>query len=241
MKQIKSSKIRPKFKKLVKYKTFYSLRVFNLLKSIKQKRLTKALSIKQKLVQNSFVRKNGWKFFIPKIKRNDVVTLSKTPVYLNKRYKMLLHSKQRFQLSVFLNNKTLKKIFHSGSNIWKSLNSIWLRLDFLIFRLFPVSSLFFVRQIIKHGFVLLNAANIKGSQQVKTGDIVVITKHLYFPKEIFGKNKFPFISPLFFDVDINFKTQSFVLNSIFINSYVRFSTFSGFSFDYGNIKNFYNR
>jgi len=59
MKQIKSSKIRPKFKKLVKYKTFYSLRVFNLLKSIKQKRLTKALSIKQKLVQNSFVRKNG--------------------------------------------------------------------------------------------------------------------------------------------------------------------------------------
>jgi ribosomal protein S4 len=121
------------------------------------------------------------------------------------------------------------------------LNSIWLRLDFLIFRLFPVSSLFFVRQVIKHGFVLLNSNCIRGSQKVKVGDIVIITKHMYFPKEIIGKNKFPFVSPLFFDVDINFKTQSFVLNSVFITSYARFSSFSGFTFNYDNIKNFYSR
>lgn len=59
MKQIKNLKKRPKFKKLVKYKIFYSLRVFNLLKSIKQKRLTKVVSIKQKLTQNSFIQKKG--------------------------------------------------------------------------------------------------------------------------------------------------------------------------------------
>jgi hypothetical protein len=31
------------------------------------------------------------------------------------------------------------------------------------------------------------------------------------------------------------------LNSVFISSYIRFSNFSGFSFDFDNIKNFYNR
>lgn len=230
MKQIKNLKIRPKFKKLVKYKIFYSLRVFNLLKSIKQKRLTKALSIKQKLAQNSFVRKNGWKFFIPKIKRNDVVTLSKTPVYLNKRYKMLLHSKQRFQLSLFLSNKTLKKIFHSGSNIWKSLNSIWLRLDFLIFRLFPVSSLFFVRQIIKHGFVLLNATNIKGSQQVKTGDIVVITKRLYFPKRNLWEKQISFCIAVIFWCWHKFQNTIFCFKFYFYKFICKIFYFFWFSF-----------
>lgn len=241
MKQIKTLQIRPKFKKLVKYKIFYSLRVFSLLKPIKQKRLSKGISIKQKLAQNFSTRRNGWRFIIPKIKRNDIITLPKIPVQQNKRYKMLLQSKQRFQLSLFLSNNKLKKIFCLGNHTWQSLNSIWLRLDFLIFRLFPVSSLFFVRQVIKHGFVLLNSNCIRGSQKVKVGDIVIITKHMYFPKEIIGKNKFPFVSPLFFDVDINFKTQSFVLNSVFITSYARFSSFSGFTFNYDNIKNFYSR
>jgi len=142
---------------------------------------------------------------------------------------------------LFLSNRFLKDLFFNNLNKQRVLNTLWLRLDFLIFRFFPVTSLFFVRQIIRHGFVLLNSCKLKGSEIIKPGDVVVITRYLYFPKQIFGKNRFPFLSLLFFDVDINFCSQSFVLNSYFLNSCVRFSAFSGFSFKSDHIKDFYNR
>jgi ribosomal protein S4 len=205
-------------------------------------------------MQTSSQRRRGWKLFRPRIVRNDVVVLPKSPVSLNKRYKNLLTAKQRFKLAVFLKNSLLKQLFRSKRN-WQALNEIWSRIDFLIFRLFPVSSLFFVRQLIKHSFVKVSSTPVScGSYLVKSGDLVVITKRLSFPKGCLilaqkglrhpvkqNQKKFNLPTPLFFDIDINYKTQAFVLNSFFLHLYGRFSNFSGFAYHYENIKNFYNR
>jgi ribosomal protein S4 len=241
MSQSKSIRIRPKLKFLVKYKVFSSIRIFKTDKLIKQKRSSRQASIKQKLMQTSSQRRRGWKLFRPRIVRNDVVVLPKSPVSLNKRYKNLLTAKQRFKLAVFLKNSLLKQLFRSKRN-WQALNEIWSRVDFLIFRLFPVPSLFFVRQLIKHRFVQVGSIPITcGSYLVKPGDLVVITKRLGFPQDCLNQDRFSLPTPLFFDVDINYRTQAFVLNSLFLHSYGRFSNFSGFAFQYENIKSFYNR
>jgi ribosomal protein S4 len=241
MSQSKSIRIRPKLKLLVKYKVFSSIRFFKTDKLIKQKRSSRQASIKQKLMQTSAQRRQGWKLFRPRIVRNDIVILPKSPVSLSKRYKSLLTAKQRFKLAVFLKNSLLKQLFRSRHN-WQALNQIWLRVDFLIFRLFPVPSLFFVRQLIKHRFVQVSSTPITcGSYLVKPGDLVVITKRLFFPQECLDQERFSLPTPLFFDVDVNYRTQAFVINSLFLHSYGRFSNFSGFAFQYESIKNFYNR
>jgi ribosomal protein S4 len=241
MSQSKSIRIRPKLKFLVKYKVFSSIRLFKADKLIKQKRSSRQASIKQRLMQTGAQRRRGWKLFRPRIVRNDVVVLPKSPVSLNKRYKNLLTAKQRFKLSVFLKNSLLKQLFRSKNN-WQALNNIWLRVDFLIFRLFPVPSLFFVRQLIKHRFVHVGSMPVACSSYiVKPGDLVVITKRLFFPQACLNQDRFPLPTPLFFDVDVSYKTQAFVLNSFFLHSYGRFSNFSGFAFQYETIKNFYNR
>lgn len=173
--------------------------------------------------------------------RNDIVILPKQPVSLGKRYKSLLTTKQRFQLAVFLKNSLLKQLFRSKKT-WQALNPIWSRVDFLIYRLFPVPSLFFVRQLIKHSFVQVGSIPVTcGGYFVKPGDLVVILKRLIFPQDCLTQAKFSLPAPLFFDVDVNYKTQSFVFNSFFLTSYGRFSNFSGFAFQHENIKNFYNR
>lgn len=241
MSQSKSIRIRPKLKLLVKYKVFSSIRFFKTDKLIKQKRSSRQASIKQKLMQTSAQRRQGWKLFRPRIVRNDIVILPKSPASLSKRYKSLLTAKQRFKLAVFLKNSLLKQLFRSRNN-WQALNQIWLRVDFLIFRLFPVPSLFFIRQLIKHRFVQIGSTPVTcGSYLVKPGDLVVITKRLFFPQECLDQERFSLPAPLFFDVDINYRTQAFVINSIFLHSYGRFSNFSGFAFQYENIKNYYNR
>ena len=79
------------------------------------------------------------------------------------------------------------------------------------------------------------------SINVKPGDLVVVTKRLFFPQDCLNQDRFSLPTPLFFDVDINYRTQAFVLNSLFLHSYGRFSNFSGFAFQYENIKSFYNR
>jgi hypothetical protein len=241
MSQSKSIRIRPKLKFLVKYKVFTSIRLFRADKLIKQKRSSRQASIKQRLLQMSVQRRKGWKLFRQRILRNDVVVLPKVPVSINKRYKSLLTSKQRFKLAVFLKHSLLKELFRSKKK-WQSLNQIWLRVDFLIFRLFPVPSLFFVRQLIKHRFVCVGSTPVTcGSYLVKPGDLVVITKRLFFPQDCLTQERFSLPTPLFFDIDINYKTQAFVINSFFLHSYARFSNFSGFAFQYENIKNFYSR
>jgi ribosomal protein S4 len=241
MSQSKSIRIRPKLKFLVKYKVFSSIRIFKTDKLVKQKRSSKQASIKQRLMQHSAQRRRGWKLFRPRIVRNDIVVLPKSPVSLSKRYKNLLTAKQRFKLSVFLKNSLLKSLFRSRKN-WQALNHIWLRVDFLIFKLFPVPSLFFVRQLIKHRFVQVGSIPVTcGSYLVKPGDLVVVTKRLFFPQDCLNQDRFSLPTPLFFDVDINYRTQAFVLNSLFLHSYGRFSNFSGFAFQYENIKSFYNR
>jgi ribosomal protein S4 len=132
-------------------------------------------------------------------------------------------------------------LFRSKNN-WQALNNIWLRVDFLIFRLFPVPSLFFVRQLIKHRFVHVGSMPVACSSYiVKPGDLVVIKKRLFFTQACLNQDRFPLPTPLFFDVDVSYKTQAFVLNSFFLHSYGRFSNFSGFAFQYETIKNFYNR
>jgi ribosomal protein S4 len=241
MSQSKSIRIRPKLKFLVKYKVFSSIRIFKADKLIKQKRSSRQASIKQKLMQTSLQRRRGWKLFRPRIARNDIVVLPKSPVSLNKRYKSLLTAKQRFKLAVFLKNSLLKQLFRSKDN-WHALNQIWLRTDFLIFRLFPVPSLFFVRQLIKHRFVQVGSTPVTcGSYLVQPGDLVTVTKRLHFPQGCLTQERFSLPTPLFFDIDINYRTQAFVLNSSFLHSYGRFSNFSGFAFQYESIKNFYNR
>lgn len=163
------------------------------------------------------------------------------PVVLTKRYKSLLVEKQRFKLSVFIKNVLLKKFFRSTKK-WSVLIGVWLRVDFIIFRIFPVSSLFFVRQLIKHGFVLVGSKPVNhGGHLVKVGDIIVITKRLVLPQVCLTHKRFFIPSPMFFDFDVNYQTQSFVLNSPFLHSYARFSNFLGFGFQYENVKNFYNR
>jgi hypothetical protein len=109
MSQSKSVRIRPKLKFLVKYKVFSSIRIFKADKLVKQKRSSRQASIKQRLLQTSSQRRRGWKLFRPRIVRNDIVALPKSPVSLSKRYKNLLTAKQRFKLSVFLKNSLLKK------------------------------------------------------------------------------------------------------------------------------------
>jgi ribosomal protein S4 len=241
MSQSKSIRIRPKLKFLVKYKVFSSIRIFKADKLIKQKRSSRQASIKQRLMQTSLQRRRGWKLFRPRIVRNDVVVLPKSPVSLNKRYKNLLTAKQRFKLAVFLKNSLLKQLFRSKKN-WQALNQIWSRVDFLIFRLFPVPSLFFVRQLIKHRFVQVGSTPVTcGSYLVKPGDLVVVTKRLLFPQDCLNQERFSLPTPLFFDVDVNYRTQAFVLNSFFLHSYGRFSNFSGFAFQHETIKSFYNR
>ena len=241
MSQSKSVRIRPKLKFLVKYKVFSSIRIFKADKLVKQKRSSRQASIKQRLLQTSSQRRRGWKLFRPRIVRNDIVALPKSPVSLSKRYKNLLTAKQRFKLSVFLKNSLLKNLFRSTKN-WQALNQIWLRVDFLIFRLFPVPSLFFVQQLIKHKFVHVGSTPITcGSYLVKPGDIVVVTKRLLFPQDCIHQERYSLPTPFFFDIDVNYRTQAFVLNSFFLHSYGRFSNFSGFAFQYENIKNFYNR
>lgn len=138
MSQSKSIRIRPKLKFLVKYKVFSSIRIFKAAKLIKQKRSSRQASIKQRLMQTSTQRRRGWKLFRPRIVRNDIVALSKSPVSLNKRYKNLLTAKQRFKLAVFLKNSLLKQLFRSKKN-WQALNQIWLRVDFFNFSIVSCS------------------------------------------------------------------------------------------------------
>ena len=241
MSQSKSIRLRPKLKFLVKYKVFSSIRFFKVDKLVKQKRSSRQASIKQRLMQTISQRRRGWKLFQPRIVRNDITVLPKSPVSLKKRYKTLLVAKQRFKLATFLRNSLIKQLFRSNKN-WQALNQIWLRVDFLIFRLFPVPSLFFVRQLIKHRFVQIGSNPVtSASYLVKPGDLVVITKRLTFPEDCLNQEKFSLPTPLFFDIDINYRTQAFVVNSSFLHSYGRFSNFSGFVFQYENIKNFYNR
>jgi ribosomal protein S4 len=249
MVNIKKTRTRPKLKLFIKYKIYSSIRFSNTKKLVKQKNLGYGTSIKQKMMQNLQQRKPGWYYYKTKLMRNNVFVLSKNSLSINKKYKTLLLSKQKFKNSLFIGNNTIRLIFTSKNK--HVLQHLYCRIDFLLFRVFSVSSLFYARQLILNRFIKLICVNkyiVKNNFIVKPGNLVVIIKYLFYPKiksyteKVVNCNNFNNSNTfLLFGIDINYKTQSFILNFDFIKYFQIFSIFYGFFFSKEIIYNFYSR
>lgn len=246
----KNIRARPKLKLFVKYKIYSSIRFSNNKKLVKQKSVNSGLSIKQKMTKNLQQRKLGWYYYKVKLTRNNVFILSRNSLSINKKYKTLILSKQKFKKSLLISNNTIRFVFKSKNKLL--VERLYCKIDFLLFRVFSFSSLFYVRKLILSRFVKLICINkyiIKSDFIIKRGNLVVIVKHLFYPKIKFynqkklltmsnfnGSNTF-----LLFGADINYKTQSFILNLDFIKYFQSFSVFYGFFFQKEVIYNFYSR
>jgi len=249
MVNIKKIRARPKLKLFIKYKIYSSIRFSNSKKLVKQKILGYGSSIKQKMIQNLKQRKPGWHYYKTKLMRNNIFILSKNSLSINKKYKTLLLSKQKFKNSLFISNNAVRSIFKSKNR--RVLQQLYCRVDFLLFRIFSFSSLFYVRQLLLNRSVKLVCVNkyiVKSNFIVKPGNLVVIVKYLFYPKiksyikKVSNYNNFNNSSTfLLFGIDINYKTQSFILNFDFITYFQIFSIFYGFFFSKEIIYNFYNR
>jgi ribosomal protein S4 len=249
MVNIKKIRIRPKLKLFIKYKIYSSIRFSNNKKLVKQKNLGYGSSIKQKMIQKTQQRKPGWYYYKTKLMRNNILILSKNSLSINKKYKTLLLSKQKFKHSLFISNNTVRFIFKSKNK--QVLQRLYCRIDFLLFRVFSFSSLFYVRQLVLNRFIKLVCINkyiVKSNFIVKPGNLVVIVKYIFYPKiksyikKISAYNNFNNSNTfLLFGVDVNYKTQSFILNFDFIKYFQIFSIFYGFFFSKEIIYNFYNR
>jgi ribosomal protein S4 len=249
MVDIKKMRTRPKLKLFIKYKIYSSIRFSNSKKLIKHKNLSYGSSIKQKMIPNFQQRKPGWNYYKTKLMRNNIFMLSKNSLSINKKYKTLLLSKQKFKNSLFISNNAVRFIFKSkNKNI---LQQLYCRVDFLLFRIFSFSSLFYVRQLVLNRFVKLVCVNkyiVKSNFIVKPGNLIIIIKYLFYPKiksyvkNISSYSNFNNSSTfLLFGIDVNYKTQSFILNFDFINYFQIFSIFYGFFFSKEIIYNFYSR
>lgn len=247
---IKNIRSRPKLKLFVKYKNYFSIRFLNNKKLVKQKNFGFGSSIKQKMIQNLQVRRSGWLYYKLKLMRNNVFILSKNSLSLNKKYKTLLFSKQKFKHSLFISNNFMRNIFKSNNNPF--LEKLYSRIDFILFRILPLPTLFYVRQLILNRFIKIKCTNkyiVKSNFIIKPGNLIVITKYLFYPKiKSYNKQKLLNFSNfnssntfLLFGIDINYKTQSFIMNLDFIKYFQVFSIFYGFFFQKEIIQNFYNR
>jgi ribosomal protein S4 len=249
MVNVKKTRIRPKLKLFIKYKIYSSIRFSNSKKLVKQKNLGYGSSIKQKMIQNLQQRKPGWHYYKTKLMRNNIFTLSKNSLSINKKYKTLLLSKQKFKNSLFLSNNVVRLIFKSKNK--NVLQQLYCRVDFLLFRIFSFSSLFNVRQLVLNRCIKLVCVNkyiVKSNFIVKPGNLVVIVKHLFYPKiKSYVKKTLSYSNFnnsntfLLFGIDVNYKTQSFILNFDFIKYFQIFSIFYGFFFSKEIIHNFYSR
>jgi len=243
------TRTRPKLKLFIKYKIYSSIRFSNNKKLVKQKKLGYGSSIKQKMVQNLQQHKPGWHYYKAKLMRNNIFVLSKNSLSINKKYKTLLLSKQKFKNSLFISNNAIRLIFKYKNK--QILQQLYCRIDFLLFRIFSFSSLFHVRKLILNRFIKLVCINsyiIKSNFIVKPGNLVVIVKYLFYPKiksyadKILGSNNFNNSSTfLLFGIDVNYKAQGFILNFDFIKYFQIFSIFYGFLFSKEVIYNFYSR
>jgi ribosomal protein S4 len=249
MVNITKARTRPKLKLFIKYKIYSSIRFSNNKKLVKQKFLGCGSSIKQKMMQNLQPRKPGWYYYKAKLMRNNIFVLSKNSLSISKKYKTLLLSKQKFKSSLFISNNAIRLIFKRKSK--QILRQMYCRTDFLLFRIFSFSSLFHARRLVLNRFIKLVCINkyiIKSNFIVKPGNLVVVVKYLFYPKiksygkKLLGCNNFNNSSTfLLFGIDVNYKTQGFILNFDFTKYFQIFSIFYGFSFSKEIIYNFYSR
>jgi ribosomal protein S4 len=238
---------RPQLKVLVKYKIYLSVRLLNNKKLIKQKKCYFGSVIKQKTMENIRKKNSGWVYLKNKLSRNNIFVLSTNNLSINKKYKMYLLSKQKFKNAFFISNNFMRSLFKYKTLLQK----LYCRIDFLVFRIFPFSTLFFIRKLIYHRCIKIKCINkyiVKINYIVQCENLIVITKHIYYPKiQSYNKkikifNHFNYSNTfLLFGMDINYKIQSFILNLDFLRYFEVFSIFYGFLFSINTIKNFYNR
>jgi len=241
---------RPKLKILIKYNVYFAIRLLSNKKNVHKKTIGFSSLIKNKIISSINKKISGWYYLKIKISRNNLFVISKNIVYINKKFKILLLCKQKFRNMFFLTDHLIRYLFKHNNN-----NSVFkkliFRVDFLLLRIFSFSTLFFTRKLILRRFIKIVCIKkyiIDINFLIKPGNLICVIKHIFHPK-IKSYNlkitsfKFFDNSNLFllFGVDINYRTQSFIINFDFIFYFEIFSIFFGSNFSRKNLFNFYNR
>jgi len=244
----KNKRTRIKLKLLIKYRIYFSIRLLNNNKLVNKNNFISQFSIKQKIINNIKNKRSGWNNSKIKILRNNLFIISKNSVYINKKFKTLLLCKQKFYNSFFLTNYLMCYLFKYNNNNFKKLIC---RIDFLLLRIFSFPSLFYIRKLILNRFVKIDYSKkyvVKINYIIHNGELITVIKNIFHPKiKSYDKKitSFKYFNTsnifLLFGIDINYKTQSFVLNIDFIDYFEIFSSFYGILFSKYNIVNFYNR